>query len=97
MTLLVGGSSRAAFDHQADDDAHDSWILFKAQLDQLGWELIGEFAAIEAESSEFLFELFKKEKQLESDFKKIKNLNEERIYWKGQADHLQGSGIIHRP
>ncbi len=41
--------------HQADDDAHDAWNLFKAQLGQLGWELLGEFAAVDSESIDFLY------------------------------------------
>ena len=44
---------------------------------------------IKAENSQFLYELYKKEKQLESDAKKIKNLNEERLFWKNQADNSQ--------
>lgn len=44
---------------------------------------------IKAENSEFLFDLYKKERQLESDVKKIKNLNEERIFWKNQCETVQ--------
>lgn len=41
---------------------------------------------IKPENSEFLFQIYKSEKQAELDSKKIKNLNEERIYWKNKAE-----------
>jgi superfamily I DNA/RNA helicase/superfamily II DNA or RNA helicase len=39
--------------HRADDDAHDAWNLFRAQLDQLGWAILGE--SVESGSSNFLY------------------------------------------